>query len=263
VNGIAHVKASLGLIVLVAAGQAQQKTFEVVSIRPSAPISIEDRLAGRANIGLKIDGAQASFGPVSLRSLVMLAFHVRTYQVVTPDWMKSANFDIAAKIPQGATRDDVPEMLRAMLTERFKLAVHRETRNLDVYALVVAKGGLKMTEAAPDTPKKYRPSVKNGVMHVEFVQSMADMANLSILADQPVIDMTGLKGDYAGSMDVPLSRTSAQGQPSVQGDAPLASDPGRSPWMDAVEPLGLRLERRTVPIEMIVVDHSEKIPTEN
>jgi uncharacterized protein (TIGR03435 family) len=142
----------VSLLILVMVGEGQDKSFEVASIRPAAPYTIEDLRAGKVNIGVKIDGAQADYRSVSLTTLVMLAFGVKPYQVQAADWMNSTRFDVAAKMPEGAARVDGPEMLKTLLVERFKLSFHRETRSLPIYALLVGKNGLKMNEVPPGTP---------------------------------------------------------------------------------------------------------------
>jgi uncharacterized protein (TIGR03435 family) len=102
------------------------------------------------HVGMSVDGARVDIGFMSLGDLLPLAYKVKPYQVTGPDWMRQERWDILAKIPEGGSKDQVPEMLLALLTERFKLAVHRDTKDLPVYALVVGKNGLKMKESTPD-----------------------------------------------------------------------------------------------------------------
>ena len=87
---------------------------------------------------------------MSLADLIRVAYRVKPYQLSGPDWMTAERFDVLAKMPEGATREQVPEMLKALLAEPFKLAVHRESKEHAVYALVVGKGGPKLKESAPD-----------------------------------------------------------------------------------------------------------------
>jgi len=100
---------------------------------------------------MRVDADRATFTYMSLTELIAYGYKVRPYQVSGPDWLVRDRFDIAAKLPEGATRDDVPAMLQALLAERFKLAAHRETKEHPVLGLTLAKGGSKLQEstAAP------------------------------------------------------------------------------------------------------------------
>ena len=148
------VPACLALASLSLLGQAPSSApaFEVASIKPAPPITAlaAQIQAGKMHVGMSVDGARVDIGFMSLGDLLPLAFKVKPYQVTGPDWMRQERWDILAKIPDGGSKDQVPEMLLALLTERFKLAVHRDTKDLPVYALVVGKNGLKMKESTPD-----------------------------------------------------------------------------------------------------------------
>lgn len=134
---------------LVPAQQPPAPAFEVASIKPARDIQ-QQALSGNMHVGMKVDGARVDIGALSLADLIQTAFKVKGYQVSGPDWMKSERFDILAKLPEGADKDQVPQMLQTLLAERFKLAYHRETKDQSSYVLVVAKGGPKLKEAPPD-----------------------------------------------------------------------------------------------------------------
>jgi uncharacterized protein (TIGR03435 family) len=142
------------LVCLVASSSAQAPpatlSFEVASVKVAPPIEPSKIIAGKLHIGMSIDAARVDIGNLSLAELIRVAFKVKGYQVSGPDWMTSTRFDVMAKMPDGATKDQVPEMLQSLLTERFKLAVHHDTRDHAVYALMVGKSGPKLKEAAPD-----------------------------------------------------------------------------------------------------------------
>jgi uncharacterized protein (TIGR03435 family) len=113
-------------------------------------------------MGMKVDGAIVDIGSFSLTDLIRTAYEVKDYQISGPDlgsMMTAQRFNIQATIPEGATEKQVPQMLQTLLADRFKLVIHRETKDHSVYALVVGKGGLKMKEAepepaAPETPEE-------------------------------------------------------------------------------------------------------------
>jgi len=126
-------------------------TFDVASVRPAAPIDQATMLAGlrmgRRPESMHVEGARATFTYMSLNELIAYAYKVRPYQVSGPGWLVSDRFDIGAKLPDGATRDDVPGMMQALLVERFKLAAHLETKEHPVIGLMIAKGGSKLKES--------------------------------------------------------------------------------------------------------------------
>jgi uncharacterized protein (TIGR03435 family) len=102
---------------------------------------------GRRPDSLRVDGARATYTYMSLKQLIAYAYKLRVYEVTGPDWLRTDRFDIAAKLPDGAAKDDVPEMMESLLEERFKLAAHKETKDVQVLGLTVAKGGPKLTES--------------------------------------------------------------------------------------------------------------------
>jgi len=106
---------------------------------------------------MKVDAARVDLGFLSLSDLIRIAYKLKSYQLTGPDWLAAQRFDILAKMPPGAKEDQVPEMLQALLAERFKLTFHKEKKDQNVYALVVAKSGLKMKEADPD-PEPAKPA---------------------------------------------------------------------------------------------------------
>jgi uncharacterized protein (TIGR03435 family) len=247
---------------------------------------------------------------MSLADLIRVAYRVKAYQVSGPDWMATERFDVLAKLPEGASREQVPEMLQALLAERFKLAVHRESKEHAVYALVVGKNGPKLKESAPDADapagggaptaldvhvsgrgENTQVSISggpigtahmsmgpNGTMRLEALKmNMAALADtLSRFFDRPVVDLTELKGTYQVVVDLSMDdlRTAARtmgiigpgmggGRDGARPPADAASDPAGLSIFAAVQQLGLKLEPRKVPIDFVVIDHLEKVPTEN
>ncbi len=292
--------------------------FEVATIRPVAPASdmLQQLLSGKARIGVSVDGARVNIGYQSLADLIRIAYRVKAYQVQGPEWMSQQRFEIQAKIPDGVPQDKIPEMLQALLAERFKLAIHRDKKDLAVFALIVGKNGSKLTEASsePDAPLPDAPgamsigtekgpmkvvqdgkggavmqgggqagiikqSISDTGVHLELTKTgMAYMVDLlTSLVDRPVLDMTELKGNYQISLDLPmedlqlLARRNAAalgiqmpGPPPGANPSDAASTPGGgSTIFAAMEKLGLKLDARKAPVETIVVDHLEKMPTDN
>jgi len=99
---------------------------------------------------LTVEGGRVDIRYMPLRKLIVAAYRIKPYQLSGPDWMQSDRFDIVAKLAEGASAEQVPEMLQALLVERFKLAIHRENKDIPVVALVVGKNGAHLEPAAAD-----------------------------------------------------------------------------------------------------------------
>jgi uncharacterized protein (TIGR03435 family) len=124
-------------------------SFEVASIKPAPPIDPMKMMQGKMHIGMKVDEARVDIGNASLADLIRYAYKVKPYQVSGPDWMASERFDIMAKMPEGANKDQVPQMLQSLLADRFKLVVRRESKEYPVFALIVGKNGARLKDADP------------------------------------------------------------------------------------------------------------------
>jgi len=132
-------------------GSASSKIFEVASVRKSPPPDMQKMMMGlsegRRPDSMRVDGARATFTYMSLKQLIAYAYRLRTYEVTGPEFITTDRMEVSAKLPEGATKDDAPEMMRALLEERFKLTAHKETKDVPVLGLMVAKGGPKLTES--------------------------------------------------------------------------------------------------------------------
>jgi uncharacterized protein (TIGR03435 family) len=130
---------------------ASKLVFDVASVRPSPPPDMQkmmmDLQAGKKPESVHIEGSRATFVYMSVKQLIAYAYKLRAYEVTGPDWMITDRFDIAARMPDGTTKDDVPDMLQALLKERFGLTAHREVVDQPVLGLVAAKGGAKLQSA--------------------------------------------------------------------------------------------------------------------
>ena len=118
--------------------------FEVANITPAAQPSPELFRSGKIHIGMSVDGARVDIGGMPLTTLIQQAFRVKLFQVVAADWARESRWDILAKLPEGGSQQKIPDMLQALLADRFKLAIHHETREQPVYELVIGKGGPKL-----------------------------------------------------------------------------------------------------------------------
>jgi uncharacterized protein (TIGR03435 family) len=284
--------------------------------------------AGSGHFGIRVDAQRVDIGSIPLLTLICDAYRLRPYQVSGPDWLKNTLFDIQATLPKGASQDQLPDMLRSLLEERFGLKTHHESKDQAVYALVVAKDGMKMQESAPDTSEvpaadgkqvmsasfptlqgevKLTKSAQGIVlempgkeivakirampvqakgseprrMHLESsgltMKAFAELLSVGVM-DKPVVDMTNLKGGYEVAVDLSefeamgVVRTSLSflpmggdggGGDGKGGAAGVASDPSGSALRASITKLGLALDARKLPVDLLVVDHMEKMPSEN
>src|ERR1700692_3185171 len=107
----------------------QNLKFEVASVRPSQPMGTE-----RVDVGVHVDGAQVRMVALPMRDYIARAYRMKLYQVTGPEWLTSERYDVNAKLPEGSTPDQIPEMLQSLLEERFQIKLHREKKELPVYA---------------------------------------------------------------------------------------------------------------------------------
>jgi uncharacterized protein (TIGR03435 family) len=291
-RSLLSILVSIGLVAQTAPPLAE---FEVASIRPSA----QDR-GDRANFGLKIDGSQVHCTNMGLKGYIAMAYGVKFYQISGPEWLASQRFDIAAKLPAGTGRDQIPAMVTALLTGRFRMAAHKETKDFPVYALVRGKGELKLKESEPD-PVPDSADGGHGPSSVDIAAgggpggatvslgqgatfsagdnrlegrkiSMASFVlGLTQFLDRPAVDMTGLTKTYDFTLTFsPDDFTAMMIRAALaagvvlppQAMKALENSSGDS-LFTAVEAVGLKLEARKAPLEVVVVDHIEKTPTEN
>jgi uncharacterized protein (TIGR03435 family) len=259
-------------------------SFEVASVKVSPPVSETARVyfgPPRGGPGTD-DPGQITWTYALLKAVLMTAYDVKAYQVSGPAWLTTERYDITAKVPAGATKEQVRSMWQRLLAERFGMALHVESREMPVEELVVAKGGLRMKETAQDFSAPLPegpPQVKNGELVSPGVvvsiypgpppkahamgraQPISQLtAMLSSQINRPVLDKTGLTGKYDFTLDyapggVPLPA------PPAAGDG--ASDPVPDLAAAVQQELGLRLVAARAKIDVMVIDKAEKVPTSN
>jgi uncharacterized protein (TIGR03435 family) len=297
-----------GLLVpvnLPAGAQSSRPVFEVASVRLASP-------GVRARYRITDTRFDAASAPI--RWILLTAFGLTStteFQLIAPGWVDDTRIDIQATLPAGRSRRDVPEMLQTLLRERLGLTTHVESRPLEVYELVVDKGGLKIMEVQPldelttemqsDDSRKSQPSsiseTVDGPIRSEMITlgyrttttrarydrvfterrtQIIDAARMSIAelvsiltttVDQPVIDKTGLKGVYQFKIELPpdaasVRRLIALGITTTVQGTPLTDPTGFSVFK-AVEGLGLKLEQRRSPVDVVVIDKLNTAPTPN
>jgi uncharacterized protein (TIGR03435 family) len=247
------------------------QSFEVASVKTSK--SPGGRIIMTGGPGTT-DPGRISYTNITLRRVLLTAYDVKNYQLVGPEWLDTARFDITATIPEGATKEQFQAMLRDFLSARFKMTTHRESKELPIYALLPAKNGLKIKSQNGAEPAEEQAAsmkkdegkdgfpvlslptaglvieTRNGRARVTAkdvpLAKLADL--LSGQAGCPVFDLTSLDGNYSFVLYF-----TPEG-----GDSP-------EPFLFAAlqEQLGLKLEPRKGPVELLIIDHIERVPTEN
>jgi uncharacterized protein (TIGR03435 family) len=268
--------------------QNPPRSFEAASVKTVEPLDMQRVLDGsQARPGTTITPSRVDIVGAPLGALITAAFKVKPTEVSGPSWLNldpvaqlrsgERRFDIRATLPPGTAADDIPEMLRALLIERFKLAFHRERRDQQVYALVVGPGGPKLKAtpppaAPPGVPAtNRRPAVSsvNGVVRIEQEGvSMTQLANvLTGVVGRQVIDRTQLSGTYTVKLELAAADLNVSGGAAAAGVSPeqlrnaAASDPGGGgSALRSIEALGLKMEPRTITADQIVVDRVEPLP---
>ncbi|HEY1744225.1 MAG TPA: TIGR03435 family protein [Granulicella sp.] len=240
--------------------RASQPVFDVATVK----LVPYEQKTGRY---IKMDGPHRFIAKdYTLKLLIAAAYEMNPRTISGgPGWVDSEHFDIVAITP-GEVRPSRPEqmaMLRGLLTERFKLAFHRQEKEFSIYELTVAKGKpkLKASTAAPDEPAAVISTVyPQKIMLPARNASMDDFASLlqRAILDRPVVNKTGLTGKYDFDLEWAPDETQLNGDVSA---AP--ADTPSAPLFTAVqEQLGLKLEATRGPVQAIVVDGAEK-PLEN
>jgi uncharacterized protein (TIGR03435 family) len=254
---------------------AAKLAFEVASIKPDASGRLTPADIASGRIHSFVDDQRADFGAISLSTLIQMAYGFPDDRITRPAWVAEQRFNIQAKLPEGAKKQQVPEMLQALLAERFKLAVHQEKKIVPVYFLTVSKDGpkLKTSTAADDVQigcnGGFRKVCQKMTMQA-LAESLTTMGRLNALMvgadaslgiDRPVIDMTRLSGVYDFILEYGQARGGGRGGPGTASPPPADAAP-RSVF-DAVKDLGLRLDAGKNEFDSLIVDHVERTPTEN
>lgn len=247
--------------------QPDQLKFEVASVKPSLP--------GARSIGMQggpgtSDPERMTWTSSPLLRIVIYAYGIRADQLSAPGWLGSAMYDISAKVPPGATREQSRRMLQNLLAERFHFSVHHEVRDFPAYNLVIYKGKPKLTASSAEHIALHASTEKPPGMRLSPRQlsivttglrgnwtitgeaaTVADLAvSLSTQAGRRVVDRTGLTGHF----DFVLTFSQS-----------LAPESDAAPYiLDALrEQLGLDLQETKLPLDVVVVDRADRTPAEN
>jgi uncharacterized protein (TIGR03435 family) len=274
------------LLVVASAMTQPALRFEVASIRPTPDNN-------GSTIGLRVTGSLVRYSALTLKDYIAMAYSLDPPQVIAPGWMNEQRFEIAATLPPGATREQTPEMLQALLAERFHLKIHKESRQFPVYALVVSKGGLKIrgTPIDPKAPPVAATETVGAASERGLVMNMRGgtftMANNTLgvsqltmedvalivtrFSERKTIDATGLTDRFDFTLEMtPEDFNLVYLRGLVNNGYTRAPELLRTLETGPVNLLGrylaktgLSLEERNAPLDVVVVDSASREPTEN
>ena len=247
------------------------------------------------------DPQRITYSRVLMRRILINAFGVRPDQIEGPSWVNDNDpattpvYDIVANVPPGATREQLNVMIQNLVKERFHMTLHREKKDFDAYTLVVAKDGPKLQEAAgPKTPPPAPQTgasaksefdqrgfpviragtaayVTNGHARATFrmvrVSQLLSVLSSQFLGSTHLEDQTGLTGTYDFKLEFStaglLGRLVVADTQRKAASAGIAADPVPDLFTALEKQLGLKLEKSKVSLDVIVIDHIDKVPTDN
>ena len=241
-----------GTLLMAPAVAQPRPEFEVASLKPGVPLT-----GDRININLgAIRNGTVTLTNASLSDCLQFAYDITSNtQIAGPDWIrdKTVRFDIVAKAPPETPRSVLLVMTQNLLTNRFQLKFHREPRELSHYVLTVAKGGHKMTEVTG--PAGANTNGPGRIQHTKMSMALLGTLLSRFELRLPVIDQTGLTGFYEVKLEWAPERPNAPPDPEPS--------PFPSLYRAVQDQLGLRLESRKGPVEVLVIDHTERVPLGN
>ena len=220
---------------------AQTPSYDVASVKPNK--------SGSSSSSTSTRNGQLTATNVTLQSMIRNAYLLQDFQIVGgPSWVDSDRFDIMAKVEGQPVPPERRLMMQALLADRFKLVVHRDTREMPVYDLVLAKpdgklgSGLRRSDCSKDPCGN--TNVNNTVLHADGITFELFTGTLSSIVTHIVKDKTALEGPY--TMDLTWSRdqTTDTTQPSI--------------FTALQEQLGLKLESARGPVDVLVIDRAEQ-----
>jgi len=231
-------------------------SFDVASVKPAPK-----QTGPAVYVNWSITPGRVNYENVTLTGILTRMYGLQSYQILAPAWLNSEGWDIAATMPADTPRERVWRMFETLLAERFKLASHREDREMPVYALIVARNGSKLKAAEQAgglggcRPAPAGSACVSGNVPMELLASY-----FSRQLGRPVLDKTELKGPFIVKLEWVPSEFEQSRPATAPEDASLL---GSSIFSAVGEQLGLKLEARQAPVQVLVIDHAERAPTGN
>jgi len=228
--------AVLSLGIPSARGQSTPE-FEVASVKPHAS-------GGSPHVSIAGDPGRLTFTNITVRGLMREAYGLKVYPLCRGlDALSTDRYDFVAKVSPDASKEQRMLMLQKLLAERFKLVAHRETKELPIYALVAGKNGPKLHEVEDDGSAAETGSGDGHQIKAHHISMKLLAATLQGWIGDTVVDATGLTGLFDLNLDFNVDEGKPDEGPTI---------------FEAVQRLGLKLEARRGPVEVVVIDHVEK-----
>jgi uncharacterized protein (TIGR03435 family) len=263
--------------------------FEVASIRLTVLSSNPGRGLHRTDAAIVSESAgRVSYSNATLRALLARAYSVQPSEVIGPEWLDSTHYDIVAKLPPGARKEQIPDMLKNLLTERFEVSAHLEAHEVRGYALLIGKNGVRLTKskatAASTADTEQVLPISRSLSftpdgHVEVIgATMEGLARLfAKWMDRPVTNRTELPGEFDITLNMSIQDvvalrglpaptgqlTASQPGPPTSAEDTAPENSGLASIFAAVRDLGLKLVPERVDTKRLVVDKASRAPTEN
>ena len=229
---------------------APPPAFDAASVKP---VKVDADLKGPGPGSVSFTPGGVAMNGVSLRTVILTAYGVRDYQLSGPTWMDTERYDILAKADAAVATGQIKLMLQGLPADRFQLTLHRESKELALYFLGVGKSQPKLANAKSPGEPGMRISGGSMVFQNYSMEKLADF--LSQRSDHPVMNNTELGGSFDFSVQF------GDGESGSPADVKRALGQARTDGSLArivAEQLGLRLESRRGPVEVLVVDHAER-----
>jgi uncharacterized protein (TIGR03435 family) len=268
---------------------SQSPVFEVASVKVSPSQTGRGSMRGGPGTA---DPSRISFTNVTLFNVMLRAYDLQSFQLSAPDWLSSQRYDITAPVPPGTSKEQCNRMLQTLLRERFHIVLHHETKELQGYELVAGRGGSKLkpsseSPAAASPPQSSPPKIDSngypqlsgpGLVMMEAAKAGAVIVFLTARAQSlsaltelmsrefqmPINDKTGLEGRFDFKLEfAPRPPGALPPPPSPDGPPGPENDAAPNLTTAVQQQLGLRLDSRKVPTDVVVIDRADKVPTEN
>jgi uncharacterized protein (TIGR03435 family) len=238
----------------------QTPAFEAASVKPNPGTG------NKRDLTRVIEPGRITYLDATLGELIALAYGVKPYQVTGPDWIvgrsSAITFDVAATAGKAVPPAELKKMLQPLLAERFHLALHRETKELPVFLLTLAKGGPKFHDSGDGSGSALIPAAGGTISFRNWsMEKFADWLTGLPGVGRPVMDRTGLEGAWSFRANL-FNVEEGKGIGDVK-RAMMDGDAAATLGGTLPAQLGLRLEGGKAEIEILVIDRAEKVPTEN
>lgn len=237
---------------LAAVAAMNGQTFEVASVKPNRAGNSGGE--GGARESISFNPGSLTMRNVTLKSCIRWAYGVADYQVSGPPWIGSQHYDIEARAGSAVSPEQLRLMLRELLASRFQVALHRESRDLPVYELTAASAGSRLQRSEGEGAAEMRPGDGDLIYrHYSMADFAEQLAGIPFRVERTVVDKTGLEGTY--DFRLKISTNEAEMKNSFEhADGPVV--------FDVLRQIGLRLQARRDPVEVLVIDRAEKNPAE-